>query len=131
MSKREGVKDFGGFIPAQRPDGDAVWPPRIDIERGPLELIKRIEAKLSGGMLVWLRDYDEVQTLAVAHHKAKGLVAARFWPGFRHVILNDDGTVTATEKDQSEYVRHWIAVDPTEKTFMLMKNSETYSTLYD
>lgn len=122
-----GISDFGAFQPAGRGDGQDVWPPRVQYDRGLLNVLKRIQAFLTRSELVWLRDYDEFRTLAVVKKRANGVrVAARFWPGFRMMILNDDGTVTSDDQ-QANYVSHWIAVNETEKTFMLLQNSETYA----
>ena len=114
--------EFGGYVPDE--SNDSPWPPSRPIGYSPRNLFKRIHARLSGGKLVWLRDYDEIQTLAVAYEEDGELRAKRIWPFYAEVVLNEDGTVTT---ERNKFVRHWIWADDAPKVFMLMQNSETYA----
>jgi hypothetical protein len=116
---------FGGYMPPKSKDDP--WPPRGQPHATVLNVLKRTEAKLFGAKLVWLRDCDECQTLAVARRDDSGVLRApRFWPCYRMLTLNDDGTV-ASDDNATQYVRHWIAVNETDKVFMLFQNSEIYA----
>ena len=67
-------------------------------------MIKRIWAFLTGGKLVWLKDFDGEITLAIARKDPWGdMRAERHWPfSVRSVRLLPDGTVDGS------YVRFWI-----------------------
>jgi hypothetical protein len=69
-------------------------------------MLTRLWALLTGGTLVWLKDYDGEVTLAIARRDPWGeLTANRLWPwGTRIVRLNDDGTAGS---DSTCYVRKW------------------------
>ena len=66
-------------------------------------MIKRIWAKLTGGRLVWLKDFDGERTLAISRVDAWGTrYAKRYWPfNVLIVVLKDDGTVS------NSYVKLW------------------------
>lgn len=57
---------------------------------------KWLQAKLTGGKLVWLLDFDGTITLAIAYTSPfGGLRAERWWPfRVREVYLAPDGYVT-------------------------------------
>lgn len=118
---------FGGIRPVVI-DGESVWPPRRKPGWGFMSTIKRIQALISGGQLVWLRDHDETQTLVVANRARDGkLYSARYWPSFRSVQLNDNGTVLCLDKANGSYVRNWVACDESKMVFMAIQNSEIYA----
>jgi hypothetical protein len=73
-----------------------------------LSIVKRIWSKLTGGRLVWLRDFDGRVTLAIARIDPWGdLVAERWWPWrIQTVRLLTDGKV-----DGALYVEDWIDAD--------------------
>lgn len=77
-------------------------------------MIKRLWAKLwarlTGGTVVWLRDFDGEIILSVARRDPFGnLRADRWWPfSLYKVILHDDGSVTKPG-GRSSYVKEWIA----------------------
>jgi hypothetical protein len=110
--------------------GANLWPPKQKVG---LSILKRIDAFLKKGKLVWLRDFDDVQFLSVAFTGSNGLrYAYRIWPHYHLVILNDDGTVSPQKDDNEyEYVRHWIWANETDKIYMFMQNSEKYSEDFD
>lgn len=66
-------------------------------------MIKWIWAKLTGGKLVWLRDFNGTCTKSIAYKNAFGeLTAERWWPmAIRRVILNADGSIDGS------YVTNW------------------------
>ena len=125
-SEEPGTYAFGGYIPHESEENP--WPPKRGAGFRFFDLIKRFEALIRSGKLVWLRDYDECQTLAVAviDKRTSQRYAYRIWPCYRRIVLNDDGTI-GTDDRQPKYVRHWIEVDQTRKVFMLMQNSEIYA----
>lgn len=67
-------------------------------------MIKCIWAWLTGGELVWLRDYDGTVTLTIARVDPWGYkTAERYWPyKIRTVTLEADGTVS-----NNSYVELW------------------------
>lgn len=117
----EGHFMYGGYRP---PESDETpWPPKRAIG---LSLFKRLDALLRNGRLIWLRDYDETQSLAVAVGVPGDRYTFRIWPCYRRLDLNEDGTVTSKD-DKAKYVRHWIWAGDTDKVYMLMENSEKYA----
>jgi hypothetical protein len=105
----------------------AKWPPRHGPGIDLISLFKRAEAIGRRGKLVWLRDVDEVHTLAVAYEDSEGqLIAHRQWPNHRPIILNEDGTVKSKDDGKVPYCKHWIAARDTDMIYMLMQNSDTY-----
>jgi hypothetical protein len=66
-------------------------------------MIKRIWCWITGGELVWLRDFDGDVTLSIAYTNAWGeKFAKRWWPtNIRIVRLLDDGKVIGG------YVEDW------------------------
>jgi hypothetical protein len=131
-AQKKDDRRFGGLVPAPVEEGSSVWPPRGPIGWSLLTTLKRIEAFFTRGELVWLRDHDETQTLAVAHRGRDGvLYSARYWPWFRSLQLNDNGFVICLDKGNGEYVRNWIASDDAKMVYMLMQNSETYANPMD
>ena len=67
-------------------------------------IIKYIWAKLTGGKLVWLKDYNERITLTIAYINPWGeLFAERWWPWNIHTVkLGADGEVL-----NGGYVKKW------------------------
>lgn len=128
MAKVKGARMFDGFLPNRESPDDTVWPPRHRTIKSFTDVLKLLDAKLSGGKLVWLRDHDDVHTLTVAHVNANGkLSAPRYWPYYRQCVLNEDGTVSPVEQGNTLYARHWIDANKTEMVMMLFKNSEVYA----
>lgn len=76
------------------------------------EMIKWFWAKITGGKLVWLKDYDGEITKSIAYESPfGGLIAQRLWPfKIRCVELLPDGTV------KGGYVKNWRYVDKTNRT---------------
>lgn len=70
-----------------------------------MNLIKRIWSFLTGGTLIWLRDYDGEETLAIARVSPFGyMTAERWWPISQHLCkLNKDGTI-----ENGSYVKKWV-----------------------
>lgn len=120
-AKETGRFMFGGYQPPESEENP--WPPK---RSAGLALPKRIDAAIRGGQLVWLRDYDEVHTLAVAVEIDGVRHAYRIWPCYRRLVLNDDGSVSS-ETEKAAYTRHWIWADQTSMVYMLMENSEKYA----
>jgi len=118
---------FGGIRPVIH-EGESVWPPRRKPGWSAMAIIKRIQAFITGGQLVWLRDHDEIQSLAVANLARDGkLYSARFWPGFRALRLNENGTVVCLDNENGKYTRNWVATDESKMIFMAIQNSEVYA----
>jgi len=67
-------------------------------------MIAALWAKLTGGKLVWLRDYDGQVTLSIARRDPWGeMRAERWWPWrIRSVRLLEGGRV------DGGYVKEWI-----------------------
>lgn len=63
-------------------------------------LIKRLWCWLTGGELVWLRDFDGEATLSIAYVNPWGeRIAKRL---LSNVVLNDDGSTRG-----ASYVKQW------------------------
>lgn len=77
--------------------------------------------------MVWLRDIDGEETLTVAKPADDGMIAPRFWPRYRFMKLNDNGTVESVIEKDNEYVVHWIAENESEKMMMFLKNHAVYN----
>jgi hypothetical protein len=119
-----GTHEWGGFYPA---DTYSPWPPKTPVGFSIDAVAKRLHAFFTRGTLIWLRDFDECQSLTVAHRNFKGdLVAPRMWPFYREVILLEDGNVYCPHIED-QFVRHWIEANQTRMIFMLLQNSEVYA----
>lgn len=108
------------------------WPPKKSTW-GFGSCLKRIEALLFRRELVWLRDYDGRPTLSVARRYGEAtesgyqpVRAPRFWPNFRPVNLNEDGTA---EGENATYVVQWIPKEEKAQLAAFIKNHEVYSVL--
>ena len=66
-------------------------------------MIKRLWSFITGGKLVWLRDFDGELSLSIARIDPWGkMTAKRYWPyNIKTVELLPDGTVDGA------YVRFW------------------------
>lgn len=103
---------------------DRSWPPTRKVGYSPIALMKRLDAWLRQGSLVWLRDFDGECALSVAYHSQSSgfYISHRVWPYEGRVVLKEDGNVDT----DNLFVVQWIAADDTNKVFMYMKNTETY-----
>lgn len=107
--------------------GYKYWPPKKGPAPTPGNLVKMVEAFLTRGKLVFLRDFDDRLTLAVARRNKDGiLVAHRKWPNFRPLTLMDDGHVQSGTQS-AIYVAHWIPARQTERVYAFMANYDTYA----
>lgn len=108
------------------------WPPQ-NSPRSWLTAFKRLQCRLrKNHRLIWFRDIDGETNLSVARPDKDGnLIAPRFWPNYRFMKLNDNGTVVSVvPKDENhEYVVHWIAENNSEQMLMFIKNHDVYQKL--